>query len=448
MKELKLNNDQKAVLRQASRSAVEAYFSDLGNHFSNELWLVKSNRYLRKTLTHIKKDLTVTPSRINSKHLGEYIAASTVLHCMDGWSFLGRALNAHTNGDRYTAHHLAYYAELRAAASLLACEGIGVFDKRHFIIDASKRCVCVPGNIGTHVFAWLALKHWAGLTRSSSLLMEVVAPGGISLQDWLIKFMAGPNSSTIGSQWLMSWGLDLKKFSQDREGRNEVSYRPNYLKHEKNLTPLNASEFCRNFWELFEPYNYSRFEFLDRHLLRLSLRQAYQGTKGKFTTKKKEEFDSRIVGLLTVVNPGGLPLQEWKRFLLSSETHPLIEKAAEDNDRGSVSNHLRVIARAALLLRVATGAVSRLIRISGFDGHSFKFWWERVGEDLGLWLPPLEVELTELWADVEDGLSALTQWEESNFTNAPSYYSWNQYLAKELDILCSCERIGLWGLGL
>jgi hypothetical protein len=70
------------------------------------------------------------------RHLAQYIAASSILHCADGWSYLGRAINCLLKGDPHRVVHLAYYAELRAALSLLASEAIGVFSRNNFVIDA------------------------------------------------------------------------------------------------------------------------------------------------------------------------------------------------------------------------------------------------------------------------------------------------------------------------
>ena len=55
--------------------------------------------------------------------LTEYIGASTLGHCFDGWSYLGRATEAELAGDPGSARHLGYYAELRAAMSLLGRRG-------------------------------------------------------------------------------------------------------------------------------------------------------------------------------------------------------------------------------------------------------------------------------------------------------------------------------------
>jgi len=107
-----LTQSQKNVLGQASSHAIRSIFYDLINNFSNDSWLDLSNRYRDKCITNIHNDLQ--RGQLSNKDLAQYIAASAPLHCFDGWSYLGRAIECHCRGDTNNARHLAYYAELRA----------------------------------------------------------------------------------------------------------------------------------------------------------------------------------------------------------------------------------------------------------------------------------------------------------------------------------------------
>jgi len=183
MPRLKLNTRQKTTLRKSDRVAVRAVSGRLALHIRRGKWLGNNNVYRQDCI----KVLDAPRQRhrpINHRHLSEYIAASAPLHCMDGWSFLGRALGCHAQGDADAARHLGYYAELRGAMSLLAAEGIGIFSSRHFVLESPQRCREL-GLRGTHRVAWLALEHWSGLKRSADLLATVIEPGGIPLVDWL-----------------------------------------------------------------------------------------------------------------------------------------------------------------------------------------------------------------------------------------------------------------------
>ena len=159
------------------------------------------------------------PSHVVSNDLSQYIAASAVLHCVDGWSFLGRALSCHACGDSDVARHLGYYSELRAAMSILAAEGIGVFHNDHCVIDSGDNQQFVRG-LNTHMMAWLALKAWASRADSADILTDVIRPNGYPLKQWLEAFGAGPQLRPLGEAWLTSWGFDLQCMFEDRAARN------------------------------------------------------------------------------------------------------------------------------------------------------------------------------------------------------------------------------------
>ena len=110
-------------------------------------------------------------------------------------------------------------------------------------------------------------------------------------------------------------------------------------------------------------------------------------------------------------------------------------------------HHLKVIARAALLLRLATGASANLLAHGKASSDVLRFWWEALGRDSGLWRsagPP--DDLTDLWVDVEEALTVNREWVAE--TSDSSVGSWIASRAAALQTLGSCERIGLWGLGL
>lgn len=104
----------KATLRKASRKSVEDTYGHLKTHIKSKKWIGTTNRYRLKCTVALFKD-TQPGKGINSRNLAQYIAASAPLHCADGWSVLGRAIDSHSRGDFDASRHLAYYAELRAA---------------------------------------------------------------------------------------------------------------------------------------------------------------------------------------------------------------------------------------------------------------------------------------------------------------------------------------------
>ena len=107
-----------------------------------------------------------------------------------------------------------------------------------------------------------------------------------------------------------------------------------------------------------------------------------------------------------------------------------------------------MISRAALLLRVATGACENLL--SGrADREDLRFWWSDLGLERGFWRSETEPdELTDLWTDVASALEDVATWESGVASGAPSQQAWKSGCAAPLCVLGECERIGLWGLGL
>lgn len=258
----KLTKKQKTTLKSASREAVRATFRELKSFRKRKDWVGKNNRYRNNGSKVADRD-NKAKKPVNQLHMRQYIAALAPLHCSDGWAFLGRAAGAHISGDPDAARHLAYYAELRAAMALLASEGIAVLNKIQFVLDEDLSCRKLERG-GTHQVAWLALEHWAGLARAASLLSEIVAPAGIPLSEWLSAFGTPTNVRALSSNWFRQWGLDIRRLIEDREARNESSYRPTRLRRRDVASARTAAESLVDWWSTIEPQADSRFELLDR----------------------------------------------------------------------------------------------------------------------------------------------------------------------------------------
>lgn len=424
----------------------------LGLHVRRRKWLGDNNTYRSNCVNVLEAKQAGQYRPVNDRHLSEYIAASAPLHCADGWSLLGRALHCHADRDADATRHLAYYAELRAAMSLLATEGIGVFYRRQFVVEAPLGCEELRSG-GTHEFVWLALEHWSGLPRSAELLATVIRPGGVPLEDWLQHFRGAVASwLPIGTDWLRSWGLDLKRLSEDRDARNEASYRPTRLKSKRFLHVPESSAFMRNLWTMCEPYGASRFEPIDRHLLRTSVERAFNAETGKEPAEDAPGFSKRVDSMVKAVAPGGPSHERWKRFLTrrdDPDDSAVTAEASGDVTAEHPGHHVQVMARAMLLLRVATGACCLLLAAASFGRHELEFWWRSFGEERGLWGPGDEPDdFVDLWADIEAASAELGDWDVANAGSSVAQVNWRRECARGISVLGQCERIALWGLGL
>jgi len=96
---------QITALQRADRAAIRRCMSRIEQYWIDSRWLATRNRYRSDCVNQIDRDAPTaqvwTPTHV---HLSDYIAASTVTHCFDGWAYLGRALDAELSGDRNPIH--------------------------------------------------------------------------------------------------------------------------------------------------------------------------------------------------------------------------------------------------------------------------------------------------------------------------------------------------------
>lgn len=376
-----LSPAQCTVLSDASSKGVVDALARVANYIVNERWLATNNKYHNDVVRQLKADTTGGGSP-KSRHLSDYIAASVPLHLCDGWALLGGAVASHLGGDAATARHLAYYAELRATMALLASQGVGLFQDRHFIVDSSGR-VALLTKSGTHEATWAVLQEWARGTAAGVLLGDIVAPGNRPIIDWLSAMPNGVAWQPVATDWLLALGLDLRVFSEDRTARNESSYRPTKLRLGREMEVEPAVRFAVDMWTLLEPGEQSSFGKLDRHMLRITLERAFKATEGRSARQAHRRF-AAVVDAVTAANVGGADIERWRDFLIrkADEADPHVFTQARTNvSMANSEHHTGVMARALLLLRIATGATRRSLLDAGIGFDALRFWWGPVGSD-------------------------------------------------------------------
>jgi hypothetical protein len=404
-------------------------------------WLTGNNRYSSDPSRRLKWERQ-NRRAANSRHIADYLAASLPTHCADGWSYLGRAIIAAAHGDADTSRHLAYYAELRATLAILASSGIGVFNYHHAVLDASGVAHTRKGNFGTHKMAWLALDRWSRTRRGTDALARIVRPEGETLDGWIGALRVAGSWKALGGTWLRQWGLDLRRLTTDRDDRNVASYQPTSIPESVGCEAQDVAEFVQSLWWHFEPIGSDPFERLDLELLRRALRLALSHGATPATAHERLVRGAAEDVITSPARRGRvLPL-----LLSAAPIGPgvsIVDLASEDQQRTHPHHHLHVMARAALLLRVASGLTTELYGRAGVGLRDFDFWWQRLGLDRGFWPPQAMPEyLTDLWPDVEDALTVAE--DRGAMSQGASYHTLVRRCGDAFPTLSGCERIALW----
>jgi len=343
-------------------------------------------------------------------------------------------------GDPDTARHLAYYAELRAAMSLLGSQGVGILDKTHF--------VALPGaTLGqvrkaTHPATWLVLSHWAARTAARDLLGRIFQPMGVPLRDWMDALPGLAGWQVVGSGWLRQWGIDLQHLSNDRFARNEASYRPTRLRGQRSQGSLDSMGYVSDFWGLFDPSPGSPFDGLDRHFLRESLERVFEANG-----LDRKTSEAAVRQLVRDLLPGHGNAELFIRFLLrevAEKTPSIFDHASSDSSIDQETHHLEVTSRAALLLRVATGSAAEFIGRDGTSREDIKYWWEDFGVDRGFWRESDEMDsLDDLYEDITEALDLSQAWRHGADKSRMNLLAG---FPRSVSILTQCERIALWSM--
>lgn len=442
----RLLDPDKPKVRLASRKAVEQYFVRCAAAGINDRWLDATNRYRIMATKTYEEDLV--SSSVSHAELIEYISASAPAHLIDGWSYLGRATDAILRGDLNAAIHFGYYAELRAAMSLLACEGIGVFKGKHPLIDQTGAATTPITHItkswnknrkkydkqgaGTHKVVWPLLHHWGSLKRAANLIEEIIAPDGYLLRQWLDALSIPTSTKAISKQWLTSWGTDLTRLTDDHDSRNLASYRPSEFRLAPPPSASSAIEFVSDLWKLFEPTVGGRFPQLEKELLKRIIRAS-----GKPITADVLETNLSMAPA-TAAN--------WQRYL----TNPTEPKPLSLSDKNSEVDQtdcsFQVVSRAALLLFLATGSTRKHLVSAGYSPDQLEFFWRRLCEvRFNGPADSLPDEPIDLWGDIESSISEAETWSAGASINA-TLGEWRNAQPAVMNQIVSLELAVVWGL--
>jgi len=437
--------DRNLVSRLARRY-VEETLTGLRTTIETARWISASNRYSSNPVGVLAAELH-SGGLQQAADLAQYIAASPVLHATDGWSYLGKSLVALLRGDPHRAIHLAYYAELRAAISLLATEGIGVFSTNHFAIPSRNNVVRFNSTQGTHKFAWSCLDYWATLPATAQLFARMIRPQGIALEDWFVNEGGATAVAPQARAWLKQWGVDLRTLPDDRDARNLSSYQPDGIPQLWEIDGRDSLEFARDLWASLEPSPLTSFDAIDRNILRISLESLYLARTDTSADSDRSAFRSFAEPIVKRQNLSAPIESELLRYVVrgTSPHDAAIFKYSQKPASDGLVGAYAVISRATLLLRLASGSCQLLLRAAALNADAVAFWTEALGKSRGLWESTLDDPM-DMWADVEDVLAQVESFQQGHDAPDQTFFKIRSELSEALVSMGSSERVAIWSM--
>jgi hypothetical protein len=432
----------------------EAFERIVRNHIPNENLIGVRNYFARDTANRVNKldkskliggvpTIQVPFTNARKTQIEEYIASSIIVHCSDGWNYLSRSVESLINGDIASAIHFAYYAELRSAMSIMAFEGIGVFDRQHIWFDA-QRSPTLFGNFSTHGLADDGMQAWANLATKKEILFDLIKVNGRTLGEWIRETGSSTSSKYVNSiinTWLKKWSIDLH-LKKDQGIRNEMSYRPHFSN--KGVAIETVLDKLEHIWNLIEPSSSNGFPILDQHLLRIALEEVYKKSKGRQPIG--HDYETYIQSVFGRI--GESTTQPLFSFLLrrANPSDSLIfEEAKKDSGNVGINRDdpFPLICRAILLLRISAGAANSLINKSTLNKNDLRFWWENISFNQGITATLSSgIDPIDLFADIRDSLDELS----TNYRSLSNVRTSFQLIPDSLLCIKQFQRAGIWGI--
>jgi len=368
-------------------------------------WLPTANPYLLGGSKRVVDDCKA--ESVAYSDVTEYVAASAFAHCADAWSYVGRAADALLKGDVHASVHLAYYAELRAAKSLLAAEGVFVGNGFSFVLGSAATLTTVSRE-PTHQAAWRLVDEWFRHVGALSTVASIVAPGGHSLRVWVSAIPGGVNA--VMEDMLSGLAFDLRSFVEDRERRNLASYEPTTLTA-PTLGVDTVRRTLSGLWAELEPMSGGDFPGIDRSILANVLLRQYsaQNLSADDDNPCMEQVDwAGWVDWIDSLTPASLNPSALRDVLRSEPTGIAFRAILGDtfSDTSGIrdaADFIRpMISRATVLTRLATGLCLGILNDAGKAVSDVSAWTAAFALSRGhIGGVPLPEPATDLFNDLD-----------------------------------------------
>jgi hypothetical protein len=368
---------------------------------------------------------------------------STICHLFAGWKYLSQSALSFLNGARNEAIHLAYYAELRAAFSILAGSGVGIFNDKNFSLADTGNVAWFNGR--THEITWDALLNWADKDSNAINVLKSFDAFGFDAIEWATALMPGYTHTFIGRRWLKDWAIDLRSLKKDKRLRDQASYEPDLRREAFNPLAIGELEFILDVSSAcnLSDGNGSVDEAIVSSLYESARRQRFLSTDPKSHKKLRDEIQHWLIEIRRVTEEDASYALETLRTIGNTPGGRIILKSDKANKALE-----GVFSRALLLLRLAS-ALNRkqwLEMLGPTELDTVHSWQNSIlgvyGIQAHLWdkgKPPASYDVLE--RDQMDLQYEIYDWRDAIATFNP-FSMWTEK-ADALCQLCRFERVGI-----
>jgi len=449
-------------IRNISREAVVDGVKNIKRyHIGSQKLISDTNPLITNSILAVKNHSDATKSyRIKQAKINTFLAASSLAHLLDGWTYLSNSFNALLSGDEATSIHLGYYAELRSAMAILATEGLGVFNDKHLGAFSTSTNLEYPTNYykgnppnvsykqpssATHLFVWDAMEKWSNSSyKQNDEILKIFKVKNKNFFELTEYFHPSTTVSTLHTvqtikSWLKEWCFDIRSYRSDRNSRNNVSYRPQRIsKFNERINFKNILNEINSFWSVISPSNTDKFSLLDMYLLRKLFASLFSGIT---TTETRSDLITRAFSEHGI---NDRMLFDFLDFQSPYAADHIIFNYASIRKTSPLS----IIARATLLLRVAVGLVSQLYKSGGINKLELDFVWNNYAVNNGFWQEGSAfTDFNQLWSEIQTSLDDLKI--DINSLGADNnLYSIKERNPEGIIYAGQINRACLWGLDL
>ncbi|MEQ7918950.1 hypothetical protein ABQX22_07115 [Xanthomonas sp. WHRI 1810A] len=307
------------------------------------------------------------------------LAAEQVFHMVEGWRYASAAVAAFLNNSHQTSLHFAYYAELRAALSLLSWSGIRVKQNAHYYVDQHGVRKIVKSS-PTHKAVWGLWQHWTGRSDAKSLFEDQIKlTTEVPLSEVLKGLQYVKPTKTI-----QGWGIDLAKVSDDHTARNISSYDAYWMKAPLTKTDGADLDLVLMLWKLLLPEE-AGLTF-DSALISYFVSEALPGMLGADSITELDKIAAVEIIAQEISTNTGLDPDRIARRLTSTQYDKLPFELAS-SDSAAPRN---VLCRCFFLLRLSMLAAKTSMDLA--TDKSATSWLKNWFEHAGLWSATSDVE--------------------------------------------------------